>query len=168
MSLVTNEYIKKISDLNLKYGSGITFHKKASKYLSKFSDKDFIVKVFKEKLNEIKNSESNNLFPNFEFFNNTHFSLRFNFFLRNESLESNEGIYLIHHHGNNILTTKMIFGQGYKSINFKKSKNNLEIQKRINHKLNNSYTIKEYTPHLVFNVSDFSVSINLTRLSQFA
>ena len=105
MGLDDNEYIKKISTLNLKYGTGIHFHKKASKYLSKFSSKDFIVKVYKEKINEIRNSESNNLFPNFEFFNNKHFSLRFNFFIKNERLESNEGIYLIHHHGNNIFYT---------------------------------------------------------------
>ena len=161
MSLVNNEYIKKISDFNLKYGSGITFHKKASKYLSKFSDKDFIVKVFKEKFNEIRNSESNNLFPNFEFFNNTHFSLRFNFFLRNESLESNEGIYLIHHHGNNILTTQMIYGPGYRAINFESKKYPLVVKKKIHHQLKNTYSIDEYTPHIIFNVESFSVTCNL-------
>ncbi|MDA8611786.1 hypothetical protein N9L07_01445, partial [Flavobacteriaceae bacterium] len=131
------------------------------KYLSKLSDRLFILEVFEKNLKEILNDNRRFTLPNFEFFCNENFSLRFNFFLKNEKIRFNDALHLIHDHGNNILTTKMIFGQGYKSINFKKSKNNLEIQKRINHKLNNSYTIKEYTPHLVFNVSDFSVSINL-------
>ena len=161
MGLDDNEYIKKISTLNLKYGTGIHFHKKASKYLSKFSSKDFIVKVYKEKINEIRNSESNNLFPNFEFFNNKHFSLRFNFFIKNERLESNEGIYLIHHHGNNILTTQMIYGPGYRAINFESKKYPLVVKKKIHHQLKNTYSIDEYTPHIIFNVESFSVTCNL-------
>lgn len=161
MNNYDNEFIKKILDLSLKYGTSLKFHDKSKKYLSKLSDRLFILEVFEKNLKEILNDNRRFTLPNFEFFCNKNFSLRFNFFLKNEKIRFNDALHLIHDHGNNILTTKMIFGQGYKSINFKKSKNNIEIQKRINHKLNNSYTIKEYTPHLVFNVSGFSVSINL-------
>jgi len=161
MNSYDNEYIKKILDLSLKYGTGPKFHEKSKIYLSKLSDRLFVLKVFEKNLIEILNDNSWYSLPNFEFFCNDSFSLRFNFFLKNVKIQSNDAIHLIHDHGNNILTTKMIFGKGYRSINFKKSKDNLEIIKRINHKLNNSYTINEYIPHLIFNVSNFSVTINL-------
>lgn len=161
MNSYDNEYIKKILDLSLKYGTGLKFHEKSKKYLSKLSDRLFVLKVFERNLKEILNDNIRFSLPNFEFFHNDNFSLRFNFFLKNEKIQFNDALHLIHDHGNNILTTKMIFGQGYRSINFKKSKENLDIKKKINHKLNNSYTIEEYTPHLIFNVSDFSVTINL-------
>lgn len=129
MNKLENEYIKNILGLSLKYGTGLKFHEKSKKYLSKLSDGLFVLGVFEKNLKKILNDNSRFTLPNFEFFCNENFSLRFNFFLKNEKIRFNDALHLIHDHGNNILTTKMIFGQGYKSINFKKSKNSLEIQK---------------------------------------
>jgi len=163
------KYNDNFSDINSAYlntKSGFDFHKKSKQYLYHFSNTDFIIKVFLKNFDKIISDNSNNFMPTFTFFNNENFQLRYNFILNNELLNSKQGSHLIHHHGENILTSQLIYGDGYDSIIFKSIEkgvinNNLKPLETKPHRFGNIYTINSYVPHLIFNVEEFTVTCNL-------
>ena len=76
--------------------------------------------------------------------------------------------YLIHHHGNYILSSFVFFGSGYKSIHFDKEilKNqdgtfNLKVDKIISHINGNINIVPSWVPHLVSNVESTTATIVL-------
>ena len=76
--------------------------------------------------------------------------------------------YLIHHHGNYILSSFVFFGSGYKSIHFEKKilKNqdgtfSLKVDKTISHIKGNINIVPSLVPHFVSNVESTTATIVL-------
>jgi len=167
MNIVKNN-ISELSELYKECGGGYLFHEKGSQLLKKFASKEFIFSV-------IENYELNsNVFltnyqlPHLTFFENENFCLRYNFFTTNYSIGNDEASHLIHHHGEHILSSAMVYGPGYKAVEFDKKISTvndgsykLNYSRTISHGLNNIYTVDAYTPHVIFNVDGFSVTCNL-------
>ena len=141
------------------------FHNKSLKLLNIFSEREVITEIFITYFDQIVNNHSNSFMPTLTFFDNEKFQIRYNFFLKNEMLNIKQGSHLIHHHGNNILTSKLIHGEGYDSLIFNSSRDEKQVlllpQEKISIKDKNPYTIKPFVYHLIFNVRKFSVTCNL-------
>ncbi len=73
----------------------------------------------------------------------------------------------IHHHGWRLLTTGVISGDGYETINFKRKSHesrsgltvNLEIDEIYRHKQNDIRFIDSFTPHVVFHNDSLSATL---------
>lgn len=141
------------------------FHNKSLELLNIFSEREVITEIFITYFDQIVNNHSNSFMPTLTFFDNEKFQIRYNFFLKNEMLNVKQGSHLIHHHGNNILTSKLIHGEGYDSVIFNSSRDEKLVlllpQEKISIKEKNPYTIKPFIYHLIFNVKKFSVTCNL-------
>jgi hypothetical protein len=168
MNLDLNE---KINDIINGQENEILIHKKISSLFSEISSNKFIHEVFENNLNQIdfitKKWKSNEI-PQLKIIENEKTSLYYHFFLPELTLNDKNAAYLIHHHGNNVLSSYIFFGPGYQTIEFdkkiiKKIDNSykLKINKDYFHKNGSSYILDSYTPHLVFNVLKPTASIVL-------
>ena len=160
--------ISELSKCYNKYGGGYLFHEKGRQLLKKFASKEFIFSVIENYKIDSNIFLENYQLPCLTFFENENFCLRYNFFTSNKSIENDEASHLIHHHGEYILSSVMVYGPGYNAIEFDKRISTLKdgsyklnFKKTIFHGLNNIYTVDAYTPHLIFNVDGFSVTCNL-------
>jgi hypothetical protein len=97
------------------------------------------------------------------------FYLKIHFFPRMENYVQGTAAHCIHHHNNYILTTAAIFGSGYETFLFDKNieidpstlKTKMRISKHFTQEQFPVHRIDAYEPHLVFNPSKFSATLQL-------
>lgn len=160
--------IKKIILLYQKYGDSITFHKKCSSIIKSFNNIKFLKKVFE--INLLNNSFINKQWsscdiPYLNIYEDGNITIKYHIFSPVENNCSNSSAYLIHHHGNFVLSSYIMYGPGYHTIEFEKkiiqNNNNyiLNPVKSFHHSNNRTYILDSSTPHLVFNVSKTTASV---------
>ena len=94
-------------------------------------------------------------------------SIKYHVFSPIENNDSETAAYLIHHHGDFILSSYILYGPGYHTIEFEKqiiqnnNNNNyiLSPVKSFHHSNNRINILDSNTPHLVFNVSKTTSSV---------
>lgn len=169
--LQSDPLIKKILKLHDRYGNTLQFHRNCSSLIKKFNNPEFITNVFiqniKDKRFILKEWKSYEI-PHLVIFENENIRIVYNIFspVINESSET--AAHLIHHHKSNILSSYIMAGPGYHTIEFEKEikyfDNNcydLKPSKSFLHKKYNLNILKENIPHLIFNVPETTISIAL-------
>ena len=164
--------IKKIRVLNDKYGNSLKFHKKCSTVIKEFKNIEFLTKVFKKNIENkdfLSKQWKSYEIPHLIIYESEDISIVYNIFnpILNESLDI--AAHLIHHHQNFILSSYIMAGPGYHTIEFEKevqyiSENNsyiLKPSKSFLHKKDKVNILEENIPHLIFNVPETTISIAL-------
>ncbi len=166
--LKTEPLVKQIILLHNEYGDSIMFHKKCRKIIKSFKNLKFLYKVFERNLlnNSFINKQWNSCdIPYLNIYKDEKITIKYNIFspVENNSLETAAD--LIHHHGNFILSSYIIYGPGYHTIEFEKTiiENNsnyiLNPVRSFYHSNDNINILDCNTPHLVFNVSKTTSSV---------
>ena len=170
-NIYSSDIINKLLSIKKDIGSEINFHKKAHKMLPELGSIKFISKVFEQNLKH--NSFLNKRWMSCEIsqltvYEDEEITIRYHFFLPVKNLNNSNAAYLIHHHGNNILSSHIFYGPGYQTIEFQKEISHLsdksyklKISKDFFHANGATNLLEDYTPHLVFNVSEPTASIAL-------
>lgn len=164
------KYVTNISNLTKKY-EGKKLHKKASSYLKKIGTIDFFI----ETLNN--NLKSNDFFnkkwsmyemPYLVIYKDEEIELRFNLFFPTAEKDFNSVSHLIHHHENSILSTYVVDGSGYQTIEFDKnfvlhSDGTAKLNKIKDIRLNKgqSNIVDILSPHVISNVLTPTLTLNL-------
>ena len=106
--------------------------------------------------------------PQLTVYEDDEITIRYHFFLPVKNLNNDNAAYLIHHHGDNILSSHIFYGPGYQTIEFQKvisqlsdKSYKLKISKDFFHANGATNLLEDYVPHLLFNVSKPTASIAL-------
>jgi len=163
--------ISKLLGFERASGSEVDFHKKAHKLLPEIGSVNFISKIFEQNLkdsNFLKKEWNSCEIPQLTIYDDEQITLRYHFFLPVKTLNKHNAAYLIHHHGDNILSSYIFYGPGYQTIEFQKEismfSNNsykLKISKDFFHSNGATNLLKDWIPHLIFNVSKPTASVAL-------
>ena len=164
--------IKKILVLNNKYGNSLKFHKKCSTVIKEFSNPEFITNVFKQYIsnkNFLNKKWKSYEIPHLVIYENEDISIVYNIFNPTANEGSEIAAHLIHHHQSFILSSYIMAGPGYHTIEFEKevkylNENNsyiLKPSKSFLHKKDKVNILQENIPHLIFNVPETTISIAL-------
>lgn len=164
-----DELLYEIINLNDNYGGGRKFHKKIRRILSKFSSLEILFDVFESNLKKNdflnKNWKSYEI-PYLDIFENDKIKLSYHFHIPSNNIQDKYASYLIHHHGSALMSSCIIEGRGYYTIEYHKEINqnyegnyNLKIQNQFLHKLNNVNFVDSYTPHTIFDVNTPMISV---------
>ena len=166
--LKTEPAVKEIILLHNKYGDSLIFHKKCIKLIKSFKNLKFLYKVFERNLlnNIFINRQWNSSeIPYLIIYEDEKISIKYHVFSPIENNDSETAAYLIHHHGDFILSSYILYGPGYHTIEFEKqiiqNNNNyiLSPVKSFHHSNNRINILDSNTPHLVFNVSKTTSSV---------
>jgi len=170
-NIYSSDTINKLLSIKKDVGTNINFHKKAHKILPELDSIKFISKVFEQNLKHhsfLNKQWTSCEIPQLTVYEDDEITIRYHFFLPVNNLNNDNAAYLIHHHGDNILSSHIFHGPGYQTIEFQKEILNfsdksymLKISKDFFHANGDTYLLKDYTPHLVFNVSKPTASIAL-------
>lgn len=170
-NIYSSDTINKLLSIKKDVGTDTNFHKKAHKILPELGSIKFISKVFEQNLKN--NSFLNKQWSSFEIpqltiYEDKEITIRYHFFLPVKSLNNSNAAYLIHHHGDNILSSHIFYGPGYQTIEFQKDilqlsdqSYKLKISKDFFHANGATNLLEDYMPHLIFNVSKPTASIAL-------
>ena len=164
--------VKKILVLNNKYGNSLKFHKKCSTVIKEFSNPEFITNVFKQYIsnkNFLNKKWKSYEIPHLVIYENEDISIVYNIFNPTANEGSEIASHLIHHHQSFILSSYIMAGPGYHTIEFEKeikylTENNcyiLKPTKSFLHKKGKVNILEENIPHLIFNVPETTISIAL-------
>lgn len=164
---VISEFVK----AEKKIEDGIDFHKKVTEILFKLGSLELVSNVFERNLAEeifLNKKWTSYEIPQLIIFEDERITLKYHFFLPVKSLSRENAAYLIHHHGNNILSSLVFFGSGYESIEFKKNilKLNdqsfgLKIERDFFHTNGSINLLEGWTPHIISNVSQPTATVTL-------
>lgn len=170
-NIYSSDTINKLRSIKKDVGTNINFHKKAHKILPELGSIKFISKVFEQNLKHhsfLNKQWTSCEIPQLTVYEDDEITIRYHFFLPVNNLNNDNAAYLIHHHDDNILSSHIFHGPGYQTIEFQKEILNfsdksymLKISKDFFHANGDTYLLKDYTPHLVFNVSKPTASIAL-------
>jgi hypothetical protein len=170
-NIYSSDIINKLLSIKKDVGDEISFHKKAYKLLPELGLNKFISKVFEQNLkhNSFLNKRwSSCEIPQLTVYEDDEITIKYHFFLPVKNLNNYNAAYLIHHHGDNILSSHIFYGPGYQTIEFQKEISHLsdnsfklKISKDFFHANGATNLLEDYTPHLVFNVSKPTASIAL-------
>jgi hypothetical protein len=170
-NIYSSDIINKLLSIKKDVGDEISFHKKAYKLLPELGLNKFISKVFEQNLkhNSFLNKRwSSCEIPQLTVYEDDEITIKYHFFLPVKNLNNYNAAYLIHHHGDNILSSHIFSGPGYQTIEFQKDilqlsdqSYKLKISKDFFHANGATNLLEDYTPHLVFNVSKPTASIAL-------
>ena len=170
-NIYSSDTINKLLSIKKDVGTNINFHKKAHKILPEFGSIKFISKVFEQNLKHhsfLNKQWTSCEIPQLTVYEDDEITIRYHFFLPVNNLNNDNAAYLIHHHGDNILSSHIFSGPGYQTIEFQKDilqlsdqSYKLKISKDFFHANGATNLLKDYTPHLVFNVSKPIASIAL-------
>lgn len=163
--------VDKIITIEKEIGNGINFHKKISKEITEFSKFKLVASVFEENIKQksfVNKKWTSCEIPQLTIFENEKITIKYHFFLPVKNFEDQNAAYLIHHHGNNILSSHIFYGPGYKAIEFKKEIIKqpeksfiLKINKKFRHSNGSTNILEDWTPHIISNVAEASASIAL-------
>jgi hypothetical protein len=170
-NIYSSDTINKLLSIKKDAGTNINFHKKAHKILPELGSIKFISKVFEQNLKHhsfLNKQWTSCEIPQLTVYEDDEITIRYHFFLPVNNLNNDNAAYLIHHHGDNILSSHIFSGPGYQTIEFQKEILNfsdksyiLKISKDFFHANGATNLLEDYTPHLVFNVSKPTASIAL-------
>ena len=170
-NIYSSDTINKLLSIKKDVGTNINFHKKAHKILPELGSIKFISKVFEQNLKHhsfLNKQWTSCEIPQLTVYEDDEITIRYHFFLPVNNLNNDNAAYLIHHHGDNILSSHIFYGPGYQTIEFKKGilhlsdkSYKLKISKDFFHANGATNLLEDYTPHLVFNVSKPTGSIAL-------
>ena len=170
-NIYSSDIINKLLSIKKDVGDEISFHKKAYKLLPELGLNKFISKVFEQNLkhNSFLNKRwSSCEIPQLTVYEDDEITIKYHFFLPVKNLNNYNAAYLIHHHGDNILSSHIFYGPGYQTIEFQKEISHLsdnsfklKISKDFFHANGATNLLEDYIPHLVFNVSKPTASIAL-------
>jgi|TARA_B110000879_G_scaffold165272_1_gene213494 hypothetical protein len=170
-SLKSHSLIMQLLSLYDELGSGPNFHKKSHKLLLEMSSENFIFMIFEQNIidNNFLNKKWNSCeIPQLTIFEDDKITLKYHFFIPAKPAYQNNAAYLIHHHGDNILSSHIFYGPGYQTIEFQKDilqlsdqSYKLKISKDFFHANGATNLLEDYIPHLIFNVSKPTSSIAL-------
>ena len=166
-----SDTINKLLSIKKDVGTNINFHKKVHKILPEFGSIKFTYKVFEQNLKHhsfLNKQWTSCEIPQLTVYEDDEITVRYHFFLPVNNLNNYNAAYLIHHHGDNILSSHIFYGPGYQTIEFQKEISHLsdnsfklKISKDFFHANGATNLLEDYTPHLVFNVSKPTASIAL-------
>jgi hypothetical protein len=170
-NLISEPLVSYIIKLSNQIDESILFHRESYESMRFMSKLEFISKVFEANLMEEKfllKKWADYEIPHLIIYQDNNIDLKFHIFSPCSSGKKENASYLIHHHGNNILSSFVFFGSGYKSIHFDKEilKNqdgtfNLKVNKIISHLNGNINIVPSWVPHLVSNVESTTATIVL-------
>lgn len=170
-NLISEPLVSNIIELSKKIDNSYLFHNESYATIKFMSDLEFISKVFEANLIEddfLLKKWADYEIPHLKIYQDNIIDLKYHIFSPCSSGKKENGSYLIHHHGNNILSSFVFFGSGYRSIHFEKKifKNqddtfNLKVDKIISHMNGNFNIVPSWVPHLVSNVESTSATIVL-------
>lgn len=170
-NIYSSDTINKLLSIKKDVGTNINFHKKAHKILPEFGSIKFIYKVFEQNLKHhsfLNKQWTSCEIPQLTVYEDDEITIRYHFFLPVNNLNNDNAAYLIHHHGDNILSSHIFSGPGYHTVEFQKEilrqsdkSYMLKISKDFSHTNGATNLLEDYTPHLVFNVSKPTASIAL-------
>ena len=139
-------------------------------------DPKFISSVVKENLKNrdfLRKKWLSSEIPKLTIYEDENITLTYHLFFPVTSLKADNAAYLIHHHGDYLLSSNILFGSGYHSIEFEEQidKNSngsyrLSIKNDFFHSIGNTNLLDARIPHVIFNVSNPTVSVALWSKSQ--
>jgi hypothetical protein len=170
-NLISEPLVLNIINLSKQIDDSYIFHKESFDTMKCMSNLEFISKVFESNLmNEeflIKKWADYEI-PYLTIYQDNNLDLKYHVFSPCCSGKKENASCLIHHHGNNILSSFVFFGSGYKSIHFDKEilKNqdctfSLKVDKKIYHIKGNINIVPSFVPHFVSNVKSTTATIVL-------
>jgi hypothetical protein len=170
-NIYNTSLIQRILLIKEELGTGIDFHKKTHELLPEFSSLKYVSKVFEKNLNDslfLDKKWNSYEIPHLTIYEDKNITIRYHLFFPVQTLNNHNAAYLIHHHGNNILSSYILHGPGYQTIEFEKeilmlSDNSfkLKIAKDFFHSNGSINLLEDWIPHLIFNVLTPTVSIAL-------
>jgi hypothetical protein len=170
-NLISEPLVSNLIKLSKQIDDGYLFHKQSFDTMKCMSKFEFISKVFESNLmNEefLLKKWSDYEIPHLTIYQDNNIDLKYHIFSPCSSEKKENAAYLIHHHGNYILSSFVFFGSGYKSIHFKKKilKNqddtfSLKVDKTISHIKGNINIVPSFVPHFVSNVRSTTSTIVL-------
>ena len=138
----------------------LIFIKKHTKYSQNLGSIKFISKVFEQNLKHhsfLNKQWTSCEIPQLTVYEDDEITIRYHFFLPVKSLNNDNAAYLIHHHGDNILSSHIFYGPGYQTIEFQKEilqlsdkSYKLKISKDFFHANGDTNLLEDYIPHLSF------------------
>jgi hypothetical protein len=170
-TLLSEPLVSNIIKLSMQIDDSHLFHNESIDTMKSMIKLEFISKVFEANLMEEKfllKKWADYEIPHLLIYQDNNIDLKYHIFSPCSSGKKENASYLIHHHGNNILSSFVFFGSGYKSIHFDKEilKNqdgtfNLKVDKIISHLNGNTNIVPSWVPHLVSNVESTTATIVL-------
>lgn len=169
--LISEPLVANIINLSKQIDESILFHQKSHDSLKCMGDLDFISKVFEANLmneNFITKKWADYEIPHLVIYQDYCIDMKYHIFSPCSSGNNENASYLIHHHGNNTLSSFVFFGSGYKSIHFDKEilksrdgSFNLKVNRTISHINGNIIIVPKWVPHLVSNVKTTTATVVL-------
>lgn len=170
-NLISEPLVSNIIKLSKQIDDGNLFHNESINTMKSMTKLEFISKVFEANLmdeNFLLKKWADYEIPHLLIYQDNIIDLKYHIFSPCSSGKKENASYLIHHHGNNILSSFVFFGSGYKSIHFDKEilKNqdgtfNMKVDKIISHMNGNINIVPSWVPHLVSNVESTTATIVL-------
>ena len=169
--LSSNFLIKQLLDLYNEFGGDSVFHKKSHFLMEKMNCKNFISHVINQNFSDIDFLNKQWLsteIPQLTIYEDNYITLKYHIFLPDSSNHVDAASYLIHDHGDYNLSSCIVYGDGYNTIEFDKN-----IRKKpcgnYDLKINNDFfhspkcvnLLESQTPHVIFNVASMTSSIVL-------
>jgi hypothetical protein len=171
VSLVSEQLVSNIINLSKQIDDSYLFHKESFNTMKCMTNLEFISKVFESNLMTeefLLKKWADYEIPHLTIYQDINIDLKYHVFSPCCSGKKDNASYLIHHHGNNILSSFVFFGSGYKSIHFDKEilKNqdgtfSLKVDKTISHIKGNINIVPSFVPHFVSNVKSTTATIVL-------
>lgn len=170
-NLISEPLVSNIIKLSKQIDDDRLFHNESYDTMKSMTKLEFISKVFEANLMEenfLLKKWADYEIPHLIIYQDNNIDLKYHIFSPCSSGKKENASYLIHHHGNNILSSFVFYGSGYKSIHFEKEilKNqdgtfNLKIDKIVSHMNGNINIVPSWVPHLVSNVESTTATIVL-------
>jgi hypothetical protein len=170
-NLISEPLVSYIIKLSKQIDDGNLFHNESINTMKYMTKLEFISKVFEANImdeNFLLKKWADYEIPHLLIYQDNIIDLKYHIFSPCSSGKKENASYLIHHHGNNILSSFVFFGSGYKSIHFDKEilKNQdgtfyLKVDKIISHMNGNVNIVPSWVPHLVSNVESTTATIVL-------
>ena len=160
--LKDNLLVSKIIQLYNELEDSLSFHKESQYILKQMGTLDFVSKVFEANLSDnlfLKRKWTSFDIPSLSIYTNDDIDLKYHIFSPIKSKNTKNAAYLIHHHMDFILSSYMIFGEGYQTIQFEKEvttnsdgSSKMNISKDFFHSNGEINILDSWTNHLIFNV----------------
>lgn len=170
-NLKSDKFISKIINLYEQIDEAILFHNKSQNILRQFSEIKLLFKIFELNLldnNFLLKKWLDFEIPHLNIYQDGKIELKYHFFSPCSSGINDNAAYLIHHHGNNTLSSYVFIGSGYNTLHFRKKiinnndgSFNLVVDKLVFHKKGNVNIVPSWVPHLVSNVESITATIVL-------
>ena len=169
--LSSNVLIKQLLELYNEFGGGSVFHKKSHFLMEKMTSQTFISYVIFQNLSDthfLNKKWLSTEIPQLTIYEDNYITLKYHIFLPDYCNNVDAASYLIHDHGDYNLSSCIVYGDGYNTIEFDKNiqkkpcgNYDLKINKDFLHSPKCVNLLESQTPHVIFNVASMTSSIVL-------